>query len=141
MENRTKPSELNAAEQYDIVGVLNLLASLATNNSQAHGFWDGFDKMCELLETDQAAFDQYLIDISLSKIALMQSELGEMVEGVRKPHNDEHCLQFTSEEVEMADCFIRLLDYAGKWNLRFAEAVLAKMEYNASRPYKHGKGA
>jgi hypothetical protein len=60
---------------------------------------------------------------------------------VRKPGPDQHCPDFTSEEIEAADALIRLFDYAQEWGLRLAEAVTAKMEYNASRPYKHGKGA
>lgn len=72
-------------------------------------------------------------------IALMHSELSEMLEGVRKPGPDQHCPDFTSEEVEAADLFIRLMDYAWGRRLRFADALQAKYAYNATRPHKHGK--
>lgn len=72
-------------------------------------------------------------------IALMHSELSEMLEGVRKPGPDSHCPQFTSEEVEMADLFIRAADYAEGRGLRLTEAIEAKMRYNLTRPHKHGK--
>lgn len=73
------------------------------------------------------------------KIALMHSELSEMLEGVRKPRPDNHCPEFTSEEIELADAFIRGMDHAEKFGLRLAEAILAKMAFNAGRPRKHGK--
>lgn len=72
-------------------------------------------------------------------IALMHSELSEMLEGVRKPGPDSHCPDFTSEEVEAADLLIRLLDYCGGHELRLFEALIAKMNFNDSRPFKHGK--
>lgn len=72
-------------------------------------------------------------------IALMHQELSEMLDGIRKPGPDSHCPQFTSETVELADLVIRAMDYSGKNNLPLGQAILAKMEYNRTRPYKHGK--
>lgn len=119
------------------------LVTRAYNNSVNHGFWEDFDTTYACIEEhlgeDMAT--KYVLDTKLHKIALMQSELGEMVEGVRKPQADQHCPEFTSEEIELADMFIRGFDYAGAFDLRLAEAIEAKMAYNQSRPYKHGKGA
>lgn len=72
-------------------------------------------------------------------IALMHSELSEMLEGVRKPGPDAHCPEFTSEEIELADLLIRAADYAEGRNLRLVGAIAAKMKYNLTRPHKHGK--
>lgn len=66
-------------------------------------------------------------------IALMHSELSECLEGVRKNLQDNHCPDFTSEEVELADLFIRAFDYAAGRKLRLGEAFIAKMAYNAVR--------
>jgi NTP pyrophosphatase (non-canonical NTP hydrolase) len=66
-------------------------------------------------------------------IALMHSELSEMLEGVRKGKADEHLPHRSSEEVEAADLLIRLFDYAGYRNLDLAGAYVEKRAYNESR--------
>lgn len=66
-------------------------------------------------------------------IALMHSELSEALEGVRKNKNDDHLPHRKSIEVELADCLIRIFDYAGARNLNLGEALLEKMEYNRKR--------
>ncbi len=73
------------------------------------------------------------------QIALMHSELSEMLEGVRKPALDEHCPDYTREEIEMADLFIRALDYSSGHGLRLVGALRAKFEFNESRQFLHGK--
>ena len=108
------------------VGMAAFIAR-AHANSTNKGFWEG------------VALPEMTPDIKASKIALMHSELSEMLEGVRKPGQDSHCPEFTSEEIELADLFIRGADYAGARRLRLVEAIRAKMRFNESRPYKHGK--
>lgn len=80
--------------------------------------------------------DHYLV--KSTKIMLMVSELGEMLEGIRKPVASK-MEGFTNEEEELADFVIRAMDYAGQYNLRLAEAIIAKMAINEGRPHKHGK--
>lgn len=74
-------------------------------------------------------------------MALMHSEISEMLEAVRRkvPAMAEKVPEFTEEEEELADLFIRGLDYAGGFGLRLGDAILAKLKYNAMRPFKHGK--
>lgn len=73
------------------------------------------------------------------KIALMHSELSEVLEALRKGEPpDKHLPEFTSTEVELADAVIRIMDYAEYRGLRLAEAVEAKVAYNETRPHKHG---
>lgn len=73
------------------------------------------------------------------KIVLMHSELSEAIEGLRKPHADEHCPKFGNAEIELADCVIRIMDFCEKKGYNLGEAISAKMQYNLTREYKHGK--
>lgn len=73
------------------------------------------------------------------KIALMHTELSEAMEGYRKGNPpSEHIPEFTAIEEEMADEIIRVLHYSAEEGLRIGPAILAKLEYNSTRPPRHG---
>lgn len=74
-------------------------------------------------------------------LCLMHSELSEALEGLRhgNPASDKLGAPFTQAEEELADLVIRTMDLAEARQWRIAEAIIAKMQYNRSRPHKHGK--
>jgi len=68
-----------------------------------------------------------------TKIALIHSEVSEMLEGLRKGLPDDHLPDRPMEEVEAADILIRLFDYIGARNLDIDGAFLDKLAYNDKR--------
>ena len=122
-------SEMGAKERVEraeaIVYGISSLMVMAHGQSARSGFYDG------------APFNL------AEKIALIHSELSEALEFARRgPINEtmsEKIPDFTGVEEELADVLIRVGDLAAALDLDLDRAVLAKMSYNASRAYKHGK--
>ena len=104
-----------------VVTIIDLLAKDIHENAVNKGFWEGDRNDGEC-------------------IALMHSELSEALEAMRHGNPpDKHCPEFDNATVELADCIIRILDFAAARNMNIGEALFAKMNFNATREYKHGK--
>jgi len=101
---------------------LDALAAMLHETAREKGFWDG----------------EYSYDKVGNKLALVHSEVTEVLESIRKSHGSEKIVE------EMADVIIRLLDvYAAMRNeeeiLHSLDEVLeAKINKNKERPRLHG---
>lgn len=102
------------------IELLNKLSQDIYGDNKAKGFWDTERNVGELL-------------------MLMTSELAEALEAHRKDLPDDKLTHRSGLEVELADCMIRIFDAAGGLGLDLGGAMVEKLEYNRSRPYKHGK--
>ena len=111
-------------EEYFNEQFINHFASMSGSihdNAAVHGWWD------------EPREDGTLI-------ALIMSEAAEALEALRKGNGpDDHCPQFSGAEVELADVIIRIMDMAEARGWDVAGAIVAKHEFNKTRPYKHGK--
>jgi NTP pyrophosphatase (non-canonical NTP hydrolase) len=116
--SETKMKAIDLVSEYG----LDALAAVLHETAKEKGFWDG----------------EYSHDKVGNKLALVHSEVTEVLEAIRKSKGSENIVE------EMADVIIRLLDvYAAMRNeeeiLHSLDEVLeAKINKNKERPRLHG---
>lgn len=124
---------ITTLQQDEFISSFNALAGLAHANSRSKGFWDLIDSL-----KTHPKWPEIEVMWKASRIALFHSEASEQLEGIRKGLQDDHLPHRTMEVAELADIVIRILDYAGGYNLPLAEVIIEKMAYNSTRPFMHG---
>ena len=73
-------------------------------------------------------------------IMLVVTELAEAVEAMRDGGGmSDKIPEFSKEEEEIADAIIRIFDFSEAKGYRIGPAILAKHEFNKTRPHMHGK--
>lgn len=105
--------------------MINDLVKRAYENSKNHGFWNEEKNFGEV-------------------IALMHSELSEAFEEYRNGKKINETYYEQGEKPcgipsELADVVIRVFDFCGGNDIDLEKIILEKMQYNETRPYKHGK--
>lgn len=116
--------------------MFNELAKQIHEGNAKRGFWEGERKLTEV-------------------VMLTVCELAEAIEADRSGKwcnefnkisystdaNPENFKKYIKDSVqdEVADAIIRLLDFAHYFNIDLDFHIEAKLRYNESRPYKHGK--
>lgn len=73
-------------------------------------------------------------------LALVHCEVSEVVEALRNGNGPSDKIpSYTKAEEELADIILRVMDFAQSKNLQVAGALIAKMDHNRGREYRHGK--
>lgn len=102
---------------------LNTLRDEIYADAVAHGLWD-----------DENIAQAWTLECA----ALIENEVGELIAAAEdweysSFHNNEHFIE------ELADVVIICFSVAGKLGIDIDAAIKRKMEYNKTRPWKHGK--
>lgn len=141
-------TELDSAKDQKkttVGAVIHALVMSAHVNAVEHGWWEPDEE-----SGAPRTFGEC--------IALVHSELSEALEFYREGRqpnqlfytgkfigstvdSDEKTDTFQKPDgipAELADVVIRIFDIAGRWNIDLGRAIIEKMEYNKSRPYRHG---
>lgn len=77
--------------------------------------------------------------VAYEKLALMGTEISELVKAYHKDLPADHIEGFSGEEEECADVILRALDYAGSRQLNVGGAIVAKISANQKRGVGYGR--
>ena len=106
---------------------INELVADCYGMAQEKGWWDDGDRnigelmmlfTCEVAE----AYEEYRNGHDVTEVYYNDS----------KPDKPEGI------PIELADVLIRIFDFCGRYGIDLESAIETKIEYNATRPYRHG---
>jgi len=141
---------MNRITRLQFLNSFNSIAAKIHETAIMKGWWDqktaedwmqeiaGNGKIYSLIE----AFEAGQANPERNKgemISLMHSELTECLEALRAGNpKDDKIPGHSGMAAELADTIIRIMDFDIAFGIGVANALIAKIEYNETRPYKHG---
>jgi len=117
---------------------LNKLAKQFHKKAKAKGFWDEPKETGTLLMLMVSELSEALEADRKNRYAKLPFLTFDVNSGIDFKEAFEHNVK-DSHEDEIADVFIRLMDYVGYKKIDIEKHIELKMKYNETRPYKHGK--
>lgn len=124
--------------------MLNELSKEIHQNAVEHGWWNLAPSFGEVIALCHSELSEALEEFRADRPMVYCDAVKSNVECMDGKCSGMECLShFIGRKpegiaVEMADCLIRILDWAGHEGIDMDSVVLAKMEYNKTREYRHG---
>lgn len=126
------------------------LQEITLKNNIAHGFTGNRDfgtlialmhsELSEALEESRKGLQPheiYFVCPTCGKLDDGEYEINK--DGIAICNFEENRCKPEGIAVELIDCWIRILDVGGVYNIDLDKAYALKHAYNVTRPYKHGK--
>ena len=99
--------------------------------------FDAFAQGVHLTAIEKGWWDRSRNELEIA--ALIHSEISEMVEAARHGDPpDDKIPEYSGVEAELADVIIRIMDFAVERKYNITGALIAKAEFNKTRPVRHG---
>jgi hypothetical protein len=117
----------------DFISAYNMMATVIHEDNARKGFWPKGGRINGLpaaVEGERNVGEMLMLAVT---------ELSEALEAHRKNLMDDKLPHHKGMTVEIADAIIRLMDTGYGLGLPVAEALIEKLAYNRTRPFKHGK--
>jgi NTP pyrophosphatase (non-canonical NTP hydrolase) len=129
-------------EEYEISDIARLIEE-AHKNAVDHGWWEepkSFGELIALIHTELSeALEEHRnhIDPKLTYYSgSHDTEAGTLI--IKSPYPVPEASKPEGIPSELADVVIRVFDICGYYGINLEAAIKEKMEYNKTRPYKHG---
>jgi NTP pyrophosphatase (non-canonical NTP hydrolase) len=118
-------------QQMNINGGMNVALDEQLNNQKSSD--TGINQLCKkAFETAKSKGWHEQPREMGTILCLIHGEVSEAMEADRRGEGRDRVTE------ELADVCIRIFDLCGSMNLDLEKAIKEKMEFNKSRPYKHG---
>jgi NTP pyrophosphatase (non-canonical NTP hydrolase) len=136
------PFEFSARDCEELSRTLLRFQKAVHGTAEKSGWWEDPRDMVwavrQLPGSRERLMDYSKFAIATTNIAMAMGELGEALDALRT-HNPPYstCPNFSSAEIEVADCVLRLLSLSQELGWNLPEAMIEKAAYNRTRTYRH----
>lgn len=114
-------------------------------NAKDHGWWDEERSFGDIISLCHSELSEALEEFRNGKPSsyfIVDTSTFPQYENCYKDETDlskwDGNKKLEGTAIEMADCIIRILDWAGKEGINMEKLIEMKHQYNKSRPYRHG---